>query len=45
MQRIERDPRLQQMMGMAGRRRAADFSWERSAKQHIAAYTLALDSR
>jgi glycosyltransferase involved in cell wall biosynthesis len=45
MQRLERDERLQQMMGAAGRHRAAAFSWERSAKAHIEAYTLALDSR
>jgi glycosyltransferase involved in cell wall biosynthesis len=45
MQRLERDPRLQQMMGVAGTRRAAEFSWERSARAHIEAYTLARDSR
>ena len=45
MQRVERDERLQQMMGTAGRHRAASFSWERSAKAHIKAYTLARDSR
>ena len=45
MQRVERDPPLQQMMGAAGRHRAATFSWQRSAKAHIEAYTLARDSR
>jgi alpha-1,3-rhamnosyl/mannosyltransferase len=45
MQRIERDPALQQMMGQAGRHRAAEFSWRRSAKEHIRAYTLARESR
>jgi glycosyltransferase involved in cell wall biosynthesis len=41
MQRVERDQPLQRMMGEAGRRRAAEFSWQRSARAHIAAYTLA----
>ncbi|HEX6714608.1 MAG TPA: glycosyltransferase family 1 protein [Thermoleophilaceae bacterium] len=45
MQRVERDERLQQMMGAAGRHRAAAFSWQRSAKAHVKAYTLARDSR
>jgi glycosyltransferase involved in cell wall biosynthesis len=45
MQRVERDPALQQMMGAAGRHRAAAFSWQRSAKAHIRAYTLARESR
>ena len=45
MQRLERDPRLQQTMGLAGRHRAAEFSWQRSARAHIEAYTLARDSR
>ena len=45
MQRVERDAPLQQMMGAAGRHRAAAFSWQRSAKAHIKAYTLARDSR
>jgi hypothetical protein len=30
-------------MGVAGRHRAAAFSWQRSAKAHIKAYTLARD--
>jgi glycosyltransferase involved in cell wall biosynthesis len=45
MQRVERDERLQRMMGIAGRQRAAAFSWQRSAQAHIEAYTLARDSR
>jgi glycosyltransferase involved in cell wall biosynthesis len=45
MQRVERDAPLQQTMGAAGRHRAAAFSWQRSAKAHIKAYTLARDSR
>jgi glycosyltransferase involved in cell wall biosynthesis len=45
MQRVERDTPLQQMMGAAGRQRATEFSWQRSAKAHIEAYTLARDSR
>jgi glycosyltransferase involved in cell wall biosynthesis len=45
MQRIERDERLQQTMAGAGRQRAAAFSWQRSAKAHIEAYTLARNSR
>jgi glycosyltransferase involved in cell wall biosynthesis len=45
MQRVERDAPLQQMMGAAGRHRAAAFSWQRSANAHIKAYTLARDSQ
>ena len=45
MQRIERDERLRETMGTAGRRRASEFSWPRSARAHIEAYTLARDSR
>jgi alpha-1,3-rhamnosyl/mannosyltransferase len=44
MLRIERDERLREMMGRAGRHRAGEFSWQRSAKAHIEAYTLARDS-
>jgi glycosyltransferase involved in cell wall biosynthesis len=44
MQRIDRDERLRAMMAIAGRRRAAEFSWQRSAEAHIRAYTLAIDS-
>jgi glycosyltransferase involved in cell wall biosynthesis len=45
MLRLERDERLRATMAMAGRHRAADFSWQRSATAHIRAYTLARDSR
>jgi alpha-1,3-rhamnosyl/mannosyltransferase len=45
MQRIDSDPELQQRLGMAGRERAAAFSWQRSARAHIEAYTLARNSR
>ena len=45
MLRLDRDDRLRQMMGAAGRKRAAEFSWKRSAEAHAHAYTLALDSR
>ena len=45
MQRVERDEQLRQALAAAGRDRAATFSWQRSARAHIEAYTLALDSR
>ena len=46
MQRIERDPApARRRWAQAGRRRAAEFSWQRSARAHIEAYTLARDSR
>ena len=45
MQRLERDEPLQRMMGVAGTKRAAEFSWSRSASAHIEAYTLARDSQ
>jgi glycosyltransferase involved in cell wall biosynthesis len=45
MQRLERDEPLRRMMGVAGRKRAAEFSWQRSAQAHIAAYTLAAEPR
>ena len=45
MQRVELDQRLQQTMSNAGRQRAAEFSWQRSARAHIEAYTLARNSR
>ena len=45
MQRIERDERIRETMSTAGRRRAAAFSWDRSARAHIEAYTLARNSR
>ena len=45
MLRLERDPQLQGELTSAGRLRAADYSWSRSARAHIEAYTLARDSR
>ena len=45
MLRVERDERLRHTMGEAGRRRAAEFSWRRSAVAHIEAYTLARSFR
>jgi glycosyltransferase involved in cell wall biosynthesis len=45
LERVERDPTLQQTLADAGRRRAAEFSWQRSARAHIEAYTLARDSQ
>jgi glycosyltransferase involved in cell wall biosynthesis len=45
MYRLAGDERLQRTLGAAGRRRAAPFSWQRSARAHIRAYTLARDSR
>jgi glycosyltransferase involved in cell wall biosynthesis len=41
MLRIERDPGLRESLSRAGRERAAAFSWQRSAKAHVEAYTLA----
>jgi glycosyltransferase involved in cell wall biosynthesis len=45
MQRLERDEELRRTLASAGRRRAGEFSWRRSARAHIEAYTLARDSR
>jgi glycosyltransferase involved in cell wall biosynthesis len=45
MLRLERDERLQEKLTAAGRERAAAFSWQRSAKAHVEAYTLARSSR
>ena len=45
MLRLDRDERLCATMAEAGRRRAAEFSWRRSAEAHLAAYTLAAESR
>src|SRR3954447_22508270 len=39
MLRLEGEEPLRRTMGMAGRRRAAEFSWQRSARAHIEAYT------
>jgi glycosyltransferase involved in cell wall biosynthesis len=45
MQRLEREPALRERLAAAGKRRAAGFSWQRSAKAHIEAYTLARNSQ
>jgi glycosyltransferase involved in cell wall biosynthesis len=36
------DPDLRERLAGAGRERSRDFSWPRSARAHIEAYTLAL---
>ena len=41
MQRFDSDARLQEQMAEAGRKRASEFTWQRSAEAHMAAYTLA----
>ncbi len=43
--RVIREPSVKQTMITKGRLRAADFSWEVSAEQHLAAYALALLER
>ena len=40
--RVARDPELRADLARRGRARAAEFSWQASARAHIAAYTLAL---
>ncbi len=45
MLRIEREPELRGRLAAAGLRRAAGFSWPRSAEAHIQAYTLAREPR
>lgn len=45
MQRLERDEALRRTMTRNGRDRASGFSWQRSARSHIAAYTLAREPR
>jgi len=44
MARVAADPRLREDLSAAGRRRAALFSWERSAELHERAYRAALES-
>ena len=39
---LERDPQLRASLSQAGRDRSCEFSWQRSARAHIEAYTLAL---
>jgi glycosyltransferase involved in cell wall biosynthesis len=41
LRRIDRDPGLRLALADAGPGRAADFSWARSARRHLDAYTLA----
>jgi glycosyltransferase involved in cell wall biosynthesis len=41
MERVAGDPALRADLGERGRRRAAEFSWARSARHHVEAYTLA----
>lgn len=41
LRRIDRDAGLRLALAHAGAGRAADFSWERSARRHLDAYTLA----
>jgi glycosyltransferase involved in cell wall biosynthesis len=40
--RIATDPALRRDLSERGRRRAAEFSWARSARAHAAAYALAV---
>jgi glycosyltransferase involved in cell wall biosynthesis len=42
MLRLDGDERLRAELAAAGRGRAAEFTWRRSAEAHIRAYTLAL---
>jgi glycosyltransferase involved in cell wall biosynthesis len=42
---IANDAQLRARLSAAGRARAAEFSWERSARAHLRAYTLAAKSR
>ncbi len=43
--RVAAEPRLRADLAERGRRRAAEFSWARSARRHVEAYTLALHSQ
>jgi glycosyltransferase involved in cell wall biosynthesis len=45
LERIAGDPELRERLSQAGRERAARFSWENSARRHLAAYTLAEETR
>jgi glycosyltransferase involved in cell wall biosynthesis len=45
MRRVEHEPGLRDRLGAAGLERAAAFTWQRSARAHIKAYTLARDLR
>jgi glycosyltransferase involved in cell wall biosynthesis len=41
MTEVASDAQLRADLGERGRRRAAEFSWARSARKHVEAYTLA----
>jgi glycosyltransferase involved in cell wall biosynthesis len=41
MTEVASDAELRADLGERGRRRAAEFSWARSARNHVEAYTLA----
>jgi glycosyltransferase involved in cell wall biosynthesis len=43
MERVASDSALRRDLTERGRRRAAEFSWARSARRHLDAYTLALE--
>jgi glycosyltransferase involved in cell wall biosynthesis len=43
MTEVARTPALRADLGERGRRRAAEFSWARSARSHVEAYTLAAE--
>ena len=45
MLRVDADATLRRQLAAAGRERAAAFSWQRSARAHKTAYTLARDSQ
>lgn len=42
--RLAQDPALRRDLTERGRRRAAEFSWARSARAHVDAYTLAMEA-
>ena len=42
LRRVAGDEALRERLSAAGRRRAAEFSWQRSAELHVSAYRLAL---
>jgi glycosyltransferase involved in cell wall biosynthesis len=45
LERVAADEALRRDLAERGRRRAGAFSWARSARRHVEAYTLAIDSR
>jgi glycosyltransferase involved in cell wall biosynthesis len=44
MTRLAGDPAVRDELAARGRSRSSKFSWERSAREHVRAYTLALGS-